>query len=448
MIKYFVLDTNILLADANNIYGFDDNTVIITGTTMQELDTKKHLSNSIGYNARECFRILDDLREQGDILKGVELKNGGTLFVEPDGVKQEYLPDGFSISVFDNKIISTCIHIEKTRHLSPVILVSNDISMRTNATICGVRVESYRNDHVEESGYSGHLDLDVEADLINSLYKHGTIDYNTDILYENEFVTLHAGSQSALSMYRDRKLHQVKQQTLFGGVNPLNAMQSYVIHALKAPAEEIPLVFIKGPAGTAKTFLSLSAALDDTMTSQRRDKCKYRKILISRPNAQAADPDFGYLPGDIQAKMTPLLAPYFDNLTELFMKNAPDEDIEQIQMQVQDLFASGVLEVCPLSYIRGRTISRAVIICDEAQNAKKELIRDVITRAGIGTKVIVCGDIEQIDNPLLDRYNNGLTYGIEHMKGSKLTAYIEMPAKASVRSPLAYEAIKKMAVTK
>ena len=144
--------------------------------------------------------------------------------------------------------------------------------------------------------------------------------------------------------------------------------------------------------------------------------------------------------------MTPLLAPYFDNLFELFRLNSPEEDTEQINMQINDLFANGIIEVCPLSYIRGRTISNAVIICDEVQNAKKSLIRDVITRAGHNTKVIICGDVEQIDNPLLDKQNNGLTYAIESMKGSNMAAILELPKKSSVRSPLASEAIKRMQI--
>lgn len=446
MIKIFVLDTNILLANAENIYGFDDNYVCITGTTLQELDSKKDHGGEVGYNARECCRLLDELRGVGDLLTGVNLPNQGKLFIEPDGVKQEYLPNGFHLSSPDNRIISTCIHLMKKAKES-VVLVTNDISMRINATACGVAVEAYKNDRIEESGYTGYTDIDTGSDVINHVYKEEVVPFTMEGLLENEFVTLHAESQSALTMYRNGFLRRVNEQVLFGGVKPKNLMQRYMMHALKLPAEEVPLTILKGAAGTAKTFLSLAAALDDTYVDQRRWKNnRYQKILISRPNAEAADPGFGYLPGDLEEKMTPLLAPYFDNLFELFRLNSPEEDTDQINMQINDLFANGIIEVCPLSYIRGRTISNAVIICDEVQNAKKSLIRDVITRAGHNTKVIICGDVEQIDNPLLDKQNNGLTYAIESMKGSNMAAILELSKKSSVRSPLASEAIKRMQI--
>lgn len=443
MVKNFVLDTNILLASAGNMFGFDDNNVIITGTTLQELDRKKSFGGELGYNARECCRILDALSAEGDVTEGVRMKNGGTLFVEPDGVRQEYLPDGFSIASPDNRIISTCLHLMRMKK-KKVVLVSNDVSMRVNATICGVSVESYRNDRIEESGYTGHVLLDEDPALINEIYKSEKIPYSGENLLENQFVTLRAGSQSAMTMYRNGCLNLVKEQTLFGGVKPKNSMQTYVMHALKIPAEEVPLVILKGEAGTAKTFLSLAAGLDDAYRHQNRNRNRYRKMLISRPNAEAADPGFGYLPGDLQEKMEPLLSPYFDNLEELFRLNAPDEEPDQIKTHIEDLFASGTIEVCPLSYIRGRNIPKAFLICDEAQNAKKELIRDVVTRAGMGTKVVICGDPEQIDNPLLDKKNNGLAYAIECMKGSPTTAVIELPRKAIVRSPLAQEAVTRM----
>ena len=170
MIKIFVLDNNILLANAENIYGFDDNYVCITGTTLQELDSKKDHGGEVGYNARECCRLLDELRGVGDLLTGVNLPNQGKLFIEPDGVKQEYLPNGFHLSSPDNRIISTCIHLMKKAKES-VVLVTNDISMRINATACGVAVVAYKNDRIEESGYTGYTDIETGSDVINHVYK-------------------------------------------------------------------------------------------------------------------------------------------------------------------------------------------------------------------------------------------------------------------------------------
>ena len=205
MIKKFLLDTNILLENPHSMVdGFADNHVILCGTTLQELDKKKTVGGEVGYNARECCRILDELRMQGDLLKGIKLPNGGKLSIEPDGVKSEYLPEGFSLEVPDNRIISSCIHIMRNSKRTPVILVTNDISMRINATICGVKVEGYKNSIIKTSGYTGHIDLDVPTEYINSLYADKSLILPEDIsdtLLANEFVTLHAGKQSALSDY-------------------------------------------------------------------------------------------------------------------------------------------------------------------------------------------------------------------------------------------------------
>lgn len=444
MVKNFVLDTRMLLSNASSLFGFEDNNVVVTGTTLQELDRKKGVGGEAGRNAQECCRILDELRERGNLIRGVTMDNGGTLFVEPDGVKQEYLPEGFDVRNPDNRIISACLHLERNGR-TPTILVSNDVSMRVNASICGVKVEPYKNDVIEESGYTGLAEIAGTPELIDGLYADGEIPFDGAELTENQFVTMKCGSRSAMTMFSSGRLELVREKTLFGGVRPMNSHQSYAIHALKLPPERTPLVIMKGPAGTAKTFLSLAAGLDDAYSSQKRSGNKYGKILISRPNAEAADPGFGYLPGDLEEKMTPLLAPYFDNLEVLFRLYAPEEEPERIKMMIDDLFEAGVIEVCPLSYIRGRTIPNAFIICDEAQNARRELIRDIVTRAGKGTKVVLCGDPEQIDNPMLDKSNNGLTYAIESMKGSSLTAILEMPKRASVRSDLASEAIRRMA---
>ena len=448
MVKKFLLDTNILLENPHSMVdGFADNHVILCGTTLQELDKKKTVGGETGYNARECCRILDELRMQGDLLKGIKLPNGGKLSIEPDGVKSEYLPEGFSLEVPDNRIISSCIHIMRNSKRTPVILVTNDISMRINATICGVKVEGYKNSIIKTSGYTGHIDLDVPTEYINSLYADKSLILPEDIsdtLLANEFVTLHAGKQSALSVFRNGKLNLIKEQTLFGGIKPKNAMQKYAMWALTAPAEEIPLVILLGPAGCAKTFLSLAAGLDGTYQTQRRSDSEYIKLLISRPTAQSFE-DIGYLPGDLNDKLFNLYQSFYDNIEVLLSGNSRDmEDHQQVQTQMQDMFDDGVIEVCGLNFIRGRSLMNTYMICDEAQNASRTMIRDVITRAGIGTKLVIAGDPSQIDVPTLDKRNNGLVYAAEHMKGSPLCAIIQFDSGSSVRSPLAKEAIQCM----
>ena len=450
MVKNYLLDTNVLLENPNSIYGFDDNNVWLCGTTMQELDSKKTAPGEVGYNARETCRILDNIRSQGDLVKGVKLPNGGKLLVEPDGVNKDSLPNGFSIEVPDNRIISSCLYLNETKcKKSNIILLTNDISMRINASICGLKVEAVRNDKVEQGSYTGHVELEVEPELIDDIYTQGKVtagNYGTD-LAENEFATLLSGKKSALSIFRDGKFINIKEKTLYGGVHPLNRMQTYAMYALTAPVEEIPLVILQGPAGTSKTYLSLAAGLSQTYLGQGKHRDSlYRKLLISRPNTQRqGEEGFGYLPGDLSDKMGPLLANYTDNLEALVRGDCKDEDAEQIRMQVEDFFDTGIIEICPLSFIRGRSIMNSFIICDEAQNATKGLIRDIVSRAGKDSKVVILGDETQCDaGPSIDRFTNGLVYCATRMKGNPLTAIIRFGEENCVRSPLAEAAIRLM----
>lgn len=441
--KTFVLDTNILLHSPNAIYGFDDNEVVITSTTLQELDKFKSYHDEKGFNARESCRILEELRTKGNLTEGVKLDNGGILKIEPNGVDESNLPQGYSISVPDNRIISTALSLKKKSDIgTSVILVTNDVSMRINASICGLDVESYRNDHISaDDTYTGRREMIVGSNIINDMYKQGFVDANyilreycTPDFCENEYVILKSNQNSVLGQYKNGVIHRVKEVSNVFGVNPRNAAQNFFLSALLAPTDEIPLVIGIGPAGCAKTYLSLAAGLDAQYSNQ------YDRILISRNNV-TADADFGYLPGDLDDKMTPLLAPFLDNLESLLRGNTK-EDRDQIQMQIEDMFLTKVLDICPLAYMRGRSITNSYLIVDEAQNATKSQIRDIITRAGQGTKVVLLGDPNQIDNHLLDRWNNGLVWAAEKMKNSPLCAQVTFNEHESVRSKLATEAIK------
>ena len=440
MAKLYVLDTNILIEDPQALYGFSDNTVVLTSTTLQELDNKKKDRGEVGYHAREAIRLIEEARNGQDLNIGIPLKNGGKLIVEPNGVFQKYLPNGFSLEKADNRIISSCYFLQVEKYQEDhVILVSNDLAMRISASVIlgASHVQEYKNRIVEKTDQIGHVDLDVSSEEIDSLYRDGFLAYK-ELLPENTFVTLHAGQQSALSVFQSGNLRLIKQKSIFGGVKPLNALQTYAIWALTNP--DIPLVILMGPAGTAKTFLSLAAGLECTYTAQRAKDRLYKKILISRPNAEAGDPGFGYLPGSLQDKMGPLLLPYYDNLEALFSGNG----YENTKLQVDDLFAGGMIEMCALSFIRGRSLTQSFVICDEAQNATRLLIRDVITRAGHGTKMVICGDPNQCDNMYLDARSNGLVFAAECFQNSPLAAIIQFSDAQSVRSPLAKEALSRM----
>ncbi len=452
MVKRFVIDTNIFLHNnpQSVIDGFDDNIIIICGTVLQELDRHKTDLGETGFNARETCRLLDEINKQGDLIRGVPTKSGGMITLEPDGISQDLLPHGYSIERPDNRIISTCIYLKKIiRNEQKVVLVTNDTSMRLNATACGVEVQEYWNSIVEESGYKGYTDMDVDSEVINSIYKSKTVEIDSvEGLLENEFVTLHAGNQSALSIFRNGRFHLIpSDQKLYGWVKPKNALQSYAMWALTAPAEEIPLVILIGPPGVAKTFLSIAAGLDQTYVAQDRSGSPYYKMLISRPSSNAFQNE-GFLPGSLSDKLHYLYNNFYDNIENLLLgDDRHREDHTQIQTQMEDLISDNVIEITSLSFIRGRSLSNVYMIADEVQNASKTLVRDIVTRAGIGTKVVLAGDPDQIDLPSLDRHTCGLTFAAESMKGDPTTCIINFTGcdeKAIVRSTLSRRAAHNM----
>ena len=424
MVKAYILDTNILLDSPRAIFGFDDNTVIITGTTLQELDSKKTAPGELGFNARETCRIIEKLRLKGDLTAGVPMDNAGVFKVILNA-GQWHMPSGYSEDKPDNQIINTVLDIKKNQgHMfNQVILVTNDTSMRINASVCAAAcgfsdfVESYRNDHVSSAEmYTGKRELQVSKEAIDYIYKNKMLPpeaiFRGDIPepVENEFFILQSDQSSALAEYRNHELKLIDTRTLHPcHVQPKNASQTFALWALMQPVEEIPFVILKGPAGTAKTFLSLAAGLDQTYDSKTHRS--YDSVLISRNNVMA-DADFGYLPGELEDKMNPLLAPFFDNLESLLRGNS-DEDRECISRQIEDMIDSGVIEICALAYMRGRSITNKFLIVDETQNATRSQIRDIITRAGAGCKIVICGDPEQIDAHNLDKLNKGLVFASE-----------------------------------
>ena len=244
-----------------------------------------------------------------------------------------------------------------------------------------------------------------------------------------------------LSVYYNELLHKINDQVLHNGIKPLNKMQHYAMWALSNP--NIPLVILEGPAGTSKTFLSLACGLDQLDAGDHNKQSEvYGRVLISRPNTKTSDQDFGYLPGSLEEKMSPLIASYMDNLEEIL--GDKNTSIIETRQVIDDMMYTRLLELCPLYSIRGRSIHNAYLICDEAQNASKNLIRDVVTRAGKNTKIIVAGDPRQIDNAALNVRNNGLVYLKDCMKGSPNCAVIKFENENCVRSILAEDAIQRM----
>ena len=395
MKKNYVLDTNILIHCPSALFGFDDNNVIITTTTLQELDSKKTAYAEVGYGARESIRNIESI--EGDYANGVTMPNGGTFKIAKESEFEKLVPAEFSLDRPDNRIINGVLGIAKQSELE-TILVTNDISMRINATMCGCVVQGYHNEMIlDNENYTGRRDITPED--IESPFNKGFI--------ENEFGICKDGSNSALYTFKTDGWHILKDRDYYT------------------------------PYCQPKTFLSLAAGLQGYYHNG------YDRIMITRSNT-LSDNDLGFLPGDLEEKMTPLIAPFMDNLQVLL--KGQNEEKEQIKIQIEDMFETGILEICSLAYMRGRSLVNSFIIVDEAQNCTIGQILEIITRAGKGSKVVLLGDPDQIDSPKLDRKNNGLTFAAERMKGSKLCAQITFEESETVRSALAAEGAKRLVV--
>ena len=322
-----------------------------------------------------------------------------------------------------------------------------------------ITAQDYTTDQVSEehSQYTGRTEVFAEEDFFKEFKKKGirpervyTVDKegkrHAVFLEVNEFVILRADqstNKTQLGRYDGEKivpLHYKKSRPY--GVSPRNVGQYFLQEALMTDPAEIPLVIVKGMAGTAKTFYSLAVGLEKVYNATHKE---YRKILISRPNAQFDD-DIGYLPGSEQEKISPLMRPVIDNLEQLIDSDDVEryKDEEELQGKIEELFARGIIVAEAMNFIRGRSFVQTYLIIDEAQNMTPKQVTGIITRAGKGTKVILLGDPKQIDNPYLDEKTNGLSYAAEHMKGSPLCCQITLTAEECERSELALDAINRM----
>lgn len=452
MVKTYVLDTNVLMStEGRVIFGFEDNNVIVTHTTLEELDKLKLSPGERGYQAREAIRtikaITDSAKPSETITNGIQLPNTGVFRVNNNFSFTAKLPEGWDLKSPDNCILNTCKSLSSNAGgRENTILITNDISMRLKAQIIGVPAQEYKNDNIvsSDSAYTGRGEIFASADCIDELYRQGSMPLPASEEYiPLKYYHVHdMGSRSALCYADDYMLKIIKtrKQKDIYGISPKNLGQEFAMHALMAPASEIPLVILKGPAGSGKTLLSLAAGLDKTYHWNSNEKT-YNSMVITRSNT-LSDEDLGFLPGSLEDKMTPLLSPFMDNLRYLLGKDI--EDRSQVNMQMDDMIESGIIEITSLAYIRGRSLANTYLIVDETQNTTRMQISTIVTRMGQGSKLVILGDPNQIDNPKLDRQNNGLVYLSEKFKGSPLCAEVTFNESESVRSKLATEAIQRL----
>lgn len=497
MRKNYVLDTNILLHNPNCLNKFEENNVFIPQIVIEELDSKKKAPGELGFSAREAIRQISEYRKKGKLLDGVETQDGGKLYV----LENEKIDD-LDMSKNDNKILACAIvlrnameyhhddtngedhdctkqpkeiksiddldmaendikvlacaltlkdKIDQDYHdnfddkdcteAPKVILVTNDVNLQIKADILNLPVEEYRNDRpISENLYGGRSTRHTDGKYMDMFAKEGELspqcfhEEGLDDLITNEFVNIKSWEGGSLlgkyDGYNVVKLNFENSHPC--DLSTRNVGQIFLQEALMSPADIHPLTICSGPAGTGKTLFAIACGLEQVMNMRN-----YKRVLVCRPNV-TMDEEIGFLPGTEQEKISPLLRGVYDNLEVLF--GDKDDSHEQMLDKIKELFQRGYITAQSLAYLRGRSITDTYIIIDEAQNASPTQILSIVTRAGEGSKIVLLGDPNQIDNPRLDKRNNGLVYATERMKGSSLCEVVSFDESECTRSKLAKEA--------
>jgi len=438
--KIFILDTSVMLYDRCSIHSFPDNDVLIPLVALDELDRFKDKKGLIGENARYVNRYLDNLRDVGSLHGGVTLENNQSIKVD---IKTKYkVPIGLDSKHPDNQMIGLALEITQ-KNDRPVIMVTKDINFRVKCDALGINAQDYLKDKIYLSNdefYRGYVDIDiVDSDTVDLCYtdlKGNNEDIIDDIefhldrkLFENEFVCLKTGSQSFLGVYSKGEFSKVKSsEEMSNGlawIKERNREQLYAINLLND--DSIPLVSITGLAGSGKTYLTLLAGIEGLQSG------RYSRIVVTR-NVQPVGRDIGFLPGDLNDKMMPWMAPIMDN----FRQGLKDNDLTYFTAMKE----KGDIEIAPLAFMRGRTFADTFLIMDEAQNCTIHELKTVITRIGENSKIVLLGDVDQIDTPYIDSHSNGLTIVSEKFKNEKVAGHVQLKkGERSYLSAIAAEII-------
>lgn len=452
MKKNFVLDTNILIHNPRAIEKFEDNNVWIVHPVVEELDSLKNSLGEVGYSAREAIRILTKYRKKGNLLDGVKLPNGGTLFLYVCEDTVSSLPKGWSLEKQDNLILFSILKLKKEH--KNLVLVSNDGNMQLKADVLGIDVQFFQNDRVAVNShlYTGRNLVYVDDYIIKKIQKNKKDGISvTDFVDNarervdcfkieayNQFFILKSeeGSSILVKECNGRIIELEKMKNPVFNLTPRNAGQFFLKESLLTSARSHPLTIVNGPAGTGKTLFAIGCGLEEVIENNN-----YKRVLLCRPNV-TMDEEIGFLPGSEKEKISPLLRGCYDNL-EILLGNE-DDNFDIMQDKIEEFFYRGIIDTQAVAYLRGRSITDTFIIIDEAQNATPNQILSIITRAGEGSKIIIMGDINQIDSPRLDSQNNGLSYAIEKMKGSHLCHIVSFEERECTRSALAKEASERL----
>lgn len=422
MKKIYVLDTSVCLTSANSLYSFKNNDIVMPIKVLEEIDGHKKRQDVVGSNARQTIRILDSLRQKGSLNEGVRLGKGKGIIKVINSTFSDILPPEMDRNMADNQIISCAMKLSEIEKDKKVILVSRDINMRVIANSLNLLTEDYENEHVLDDGsklFTGRHDILIDDEIIDRFYQGEDIyldKQQSKGLFANQFVKLISTSnekKTALSRFThdQEPLSQVKQiKNSMWGVTPRNTEQRYAMDLLLDP--NVPIVSLVGRAGSGKSLLALCGGLEQVIGRESR----YTRLIVSKP-VHSVGKDIGFLPGTLEEKMLPWLKPIQDNL-QFLMGN--DKGM------MEDYMEKGIIEIEAISYIRGRSIANAYMIIEECQNLTLHEIKTIITRVGENTKIVLTGDVEQIDNAYIDETSNGLSYAVEKFKTSLLSGHVLM----------------------
>lgn len=421
--KTYVLDTNVLLHDPQALFKFEDNKVVVPLTVIEEIDRFKKEQSETGRNARQISRMIDGFRKKAKLFEGVPLDNGGSFRVAI--YREEFLqklPPELQVDQGDNRIIAVAKDLQEDLPAGSVVFITKDINLRIKADTIGMIAEDYQNDKISvDDLYTGTTELVVSREQVDQFYELGCLDLDGEF-NANQGITLideSNPSHSAIGRYDSLKqqmknLLRVPKEGVWG-IHPRNREQQFAFDLLLN--DDVQLVSLVGKAGTGKTLLAIAAGLLKTA-----DESVYSRLLVSRPVFPMGR-DLGFLPGDVEEKLAPWMQPIFDNV-ELLLSSV-DEGGKR-KRGYRELIDLGLMEIEPLTYIRGRSIPRQYMIVDEAQNLTPHEIKTIITRAGEGTKIVLTGDPYQIDNPYVDSASNGLTYAVERLKGQEIAGHMTL----------------------
>ncbi|MGW0523085.1 MULTISPECIES: PhoH family protein [unclassified Crossiella] len=413
----YVLDTSVLLSDPWAITRFAEHQVVLPLVVISELEGKRH-HPELGWFAREALRLLDDLRVlHGRLDSPVPIgEEGGTLHVELNHSDPDVLPSGFRTDSNDARILACALNLAAENN--QVTLVTKDMPLRVKASAVGLAADEYRAQDVTPSGWTGTADLEVGSHVVDTLYKESVVDLDeARDLPCHTGLRLLAGTASALGRVTpDKRVRLVRGDREAFGLHGRSAEQRIALDLLLDP--EVGIVSLGGRAGTGKSALALCAGLEAVM--ERR---LHRKVVVFRPVYAVGGQELGYLPGSENEKMMPWAQAVFDTLGAMVSKDIIDEVLDR-----------GMLEVLPLTHIRGRSLHDSFVIVDEAQSLERNVLLTVLSRLGTGSRVVLTHDVAQRDNLRVGRHD-GIAAVIEKLKGHPLFAHVTLTR--SERSPIA-----------